>query len=108
MRAMPPKKLKQSKIADFFKPESSACMDEFYAELDKYTTTREVSRAMPTIENVRRRFGRNRVNEYKALLSRAEDADVQYFMDRKENMNARTIDSRCSEMLEIIESIYEY
>ena len=107
MRTMPPK-LKQSKIGDFFKPEQSTCMDEFYAELDKYTIAREVSRAMPTIENVRRRFGRNRVNEYKALLSRAEDVGLYYFMDSKQNMNARTIESRCSEMLEIMDSIYKY
>lgn len=97
------KNFKQTKISDFLSSNrlNESALDEYAA----WQSKGQVSKTMPTIENVLRRFGRSEVRMYRELLETAETLGVFYNVDSKSNMNAKCCRARIREMQNAIDHL---
>lgn len=99
-------KLKQKKIKDYFDQKASHdAREQFYQQWDQFRVCTEVSKPVPTTENVRKRLGRRHASEYQTLLARAEDAGVVYMVSSNQNMNTRTIMARIRAISAILDTL---
>lgn len=98
-------KLKQTAIMDFFNPvqsEDDLAREDFYAQWEEFKKPTSAPKPMPTVENVRKRLGRQRRSLYQDLLAEAEEQGVHYEISSNTNMNTRTIEARIRGLYEIV------
>lgn len=91
---------KQTKISDyFFAKEDDDDQDQlelYYA----YMEEKSESLVVPTIDNVRKRFGYRTVNDYRLLLEQAENSGVNFSTDNLIRLNSKCMQSRINNLRE--------
>lgn len=99
--------MKQMKIIDFFAPRYAEddARDAFYAQYDEFQPVTHVDKPLPTVENVRKRFGRDEANRYRTTLAEAEDAGITYEISTKQNLNSKTCAARVRALGEALQTI---
>lgn len=95
-------KTTQKTILDFFQPKPVE-EEEIDSELEKYyayMAGRNTSIIVPTVANVRKRFGYKAINEYRSLLERAENSGVNFAVDDLIKLNGNCMMSRINKLRE--------